>query len=362
MNNRKEKTSLELKKLKEENQILKKRLNLILSRIKENEELEKKIRKIEKKLISNLTAEDVITSLSKEMKEDFKIPFFSIVISSLYHPIFSLKRIDELILRDITDIQKFFTKREAIIIQNPSLKIVSFFYGNEISEIKSLLLLPFMFQGELVGSINLASDDPNRYRPGISTDFLGRLAIWFSISLENSIVHEHLLKLSFTDFLTGIKNRLTFDIFLEHEVKRARRYCEDLTLIMMDIDNFKEINDTFGHKKGDELLKKVAKVLSENTRETDLVARFGGDEFVLLLPTTTLDSSEHIAAKLKKKLANIKIDENNKLHVSMGIASLSEESVINGENLLQLADSRLYKEKAKKGNKLREKGFNKGEP
>lgn len=166
-----------------------------------------------------------------------------------------------------------------------------------------------------------------------------------------SVLYEKVKELSITDELTGIYNRRHFQNVLHMEWKRASRFRRPLSLLMLDVDYFKKFNDTFGHVKGDEALKFLTGVLSEHIREVDTLARFGGEEFVLLLPDTSLSDACLVGEKLKNLIheqTTCPIEKGGlgyALNVSVGISSFPEEAATE-EEILNTADIALYRAKA----------------
>ncbi len=158
--------------------------------------------------------------------------------------------------------------------------------------------------------------------------------------------------LSLTDALTGLYNRRHFDNTVEREFLRSKRYGGDLTIAIIDIDFFKKINDTYGHLCGDYVLKEVAYLISDNFRKTDLVFRYGGEEFVALLTETSLESAKIPLERLRKKIENSDfIYDGQKINVTVSIGA----SVNNAETVAEFldnADKALYKAKNAGRNKL----------
>ncbi|MEE3350096.1 MAG: GGDEF domain-containing protein [Candidatus Gastranaerophilaceae bacterium] len=158
--------------------------------------------------------------------------------------------------------------------------------------------------------------------------------------------------LSLTDALTGLYNRRHFDNTVEREFLRSKRYGGDLTIAIIDIDFFKKINDTYGHLCGDYVLKEVAYLISDNFRKTDLVFRYGGEEFVALLTETSLESAKIPLERLRKKIENSAfIYAGQKINVTVSIGA----SVNNAETVTEFldnADKALYKAKNAGRNKL----------
>jgi diguanylate cyclase (GGDEF)-like protein len=154
-------------------------------------------------------------------------------------------------------------------------------------------------------------------------------------------------KLSTTDGLTGIANRRHFDEVLDFEWERALRQNQILALGLLDVDWFKKYNDFYGHQMGDECLKQVAKVLTENISRTgDLVARYGGEEFVFILPATNCDTALQIAQKICQAFEKLgfshELSEFDFVSVSIGVAAIIPTANIQPKNLIQMADSALY--------------------
>ncbi len=149
------------------------------------------------------------------------------------------------------------------------------------------------------------------------------------------------------DPLTGISNRLAYDEFMPNEYSRWQRFQHDLTLIIWDIDHFKRVNDNFGHQAGDKALTIVAKLLKSNLRKVDYLARFGGEEFVSLLPETKIESALMVANKLRNIIAETEFHFSDKtvpLTISCGLAQFNEGDT--PETVFQRADAALYQAKA----------------
>ena len=163
-------------------------------------------------------------------------------------------------------------------------------------------------------------------------------------------------ELGLRDPLTSLSNRRCFDVNLAKEIEEAHSHGTAMCLVMGDIDSFKGINDTFGHQIGDEILKMFAKLLSSNVKGRDTVARFGGEEFAIILPETRLADAEHLTESIRSQLEGKELAVNNsgepigKITASFGIAQLGERD--DADTLVQRADARLYEAKCAGRNRV----------
>jgi diguanylate cyclase (GGDEF)-like protein len=170
---------------------------------------------------------------------------------------------------------------------------------------------------------------------------------------ERSKIQQQLLALSRQDALTGIANRRFFDLQLETELRRSCRNLQPLSLILIDIDYFKQYNDLYGHQAGDECLKKVAELLSQAlNRGGDFVARYGGEEFALILPNANYEQAKHMMVAIQSALTALRLEHKgsmlpaiNYLTLSAGIACNKRNSSITSAEFIQQADQALYQAK-----------------
>jgi two-component system cell cycle response regulator len=165
-------------------------------------------------------------------------------------------------------------------------------------------------------------------------------------ALKNLLLFEEVKSLAIRDGLTGLYNHRHFWEILPHEVEQSRRYHQPLSLLFLDIDNFKKVNDTYGHHQGDVVLKTMAQYLQEAVRHADLLCRYGGEEFVALLPQTPGEPARLLAERLRAGIAELPIplaDGKMAITVSIGVAGLEPE--MDGEILVQAADAALYRAK-----------------
>lgn len=166
-------------------------------------------------------------------------------------------------------------------------------------------------------------------------------------ALENARLHADVQLAAMTDALTGIPNRRAFEKRLDEEIRRAQRYQRTFSLLMIDLDHFKSINDQYGHKVGDVALQDFSRCIHFKVRDTDFLARLGGDEFVLILPETQRQDAKRLGEKLKISLGKCTIGwggGQNELSFSLGIAQYPGDGE-NGSELLAAADRAMYVEK-----------------
>ena len=180
------------------------------------------------------------------------------------------------------------------------------------------------------------------------------LAAQASIAIENERLHRTVKRQAITDELTQLANRRRFTETLSVEVRRAERFSDPLALVLADLDDFKQINDRYGHQTGDEVLRRFSDVLRENVRDFDLPVRYGGEEFAVLLPETGLDGAEQLARRLQSALLHLRLPETGSdkppVTASFGVASFP--AARSAEELLSAADGALYRAKAAGKNRV----------
>lgn len=171
----------------------------------------------------------------------------------------------------------------------------------------------------------------------------------FVFALRNAIRYQEAMALALLDPLTMTGNRKALENAIKRELPLAERHHQNLSLLMIDVDHFKAINDTYGHDKGDQVLTNIAKTIQTVCRETDLIFRFGGEEFLVILRNTNLQGAHIIAERLRQQIEStciqVKTDVINP-HVSIGISSLHLGNKEKPQDLIKRADTALYKAKS----------------
>jgi diguanylate cyclase (GGDEF)-like protein len=166
---------------------------------------------------------------------------------------------------------------------------------------------------------------------------------------------EEKIRISHIDELTKLANRRGFNSRLEEEYSRIKRFNYYLSCIMIDIDHFKKINDTYGHSIGDKILVELAHVINKHKRRYDLLARYGGEEFVMLLPQTAIEDALIVAERMRRNVEShvfLAGSHNIKITISLGVSSYSSYEPLTKEELVQKADMALYEAKAKGRNRV----------
>jgi diguanylate cyclase (GGDEF)-like protein/PAS domain S-box-containing protein len=219
------------------------------------------------------------------------------------------------------------------------------------------LCLPLMVQGETLGVLTLLNDSA---RKGEHTLSLQRLAVtvgeMIKLSLSNLKLREELLQQAVHDPLTGLYNRRYLDEVLPRELLLAQRRNTPLCVVIFDIDKFKQFNDTFGHAPGDLLLREFGRILRERLRKSDISCRFGGDEFVLVLPDSSIADTQERVEQIRRILKELQLTHVDgqplgTITLSAGIASMPEQGVTETE-LLRAADEAMYRAKQAGGDRI----------
>jgi len=220
----------------------------------------------------------------------------------------------------------------------------------------SALVVPLFVRNRVIGTMQLLSREASAFAADDA-----QLLWMLSLVGENLLTREHanegLIRYAFTDYLTGLKTRGYFEQQLELEFKRSERRKEHIALLMIDIDHFKQLNDTHGHHVGDQVLRDVSAILMKDMREVDTVARYGGEEFVIVLPETNGPGALLVAERLRKAVEQAKFfagspDRVERLSISIGIAIYDSDAQFK-RDLIEFADTALYAAKAGGRNQVR---------
>jgi len=210
-------------------------------------------------------------------------------------------------------------------------------------EVRSEIAVPLIKEGQVLGVLNIESD-----REGILNEndaiLLNALAGSVAIAIDNARLHAEVKRMAMTDVISGLANRRAFDETLEAEILRASRYHQPLSLIILDLDSFKEYNDKWGHPAGDVRLREVADLLRLKVRDPDVAARYGGEEFAVILPNTSKPGAIRLAERLRLAAEESAPYENGNQNpvpgytISLGVATIINDTT-SIEELLLMADN-----------------------
>ena len=216
------------------------------------------------------------------------------------------------------------------------------------SEISDTLCIPMIAQGEALGLFYLSAETQDAL-PETKQQLARTVAEQVALALANLHLRETLQHQSIRDPLTGLFNRRYLEESLQQEISRAQRYQRSIGVIMMDVDHFKQFNDTYGHETGDHVLQTIGKLLKESVRGSDIACRYGGEEIVLVLSESTLPDTQARAESIREAISKLRIHQNGKildtLTASFGVSSFPQHGAI-GSALVQAADAALYRAKA----------------
>ncbi|MBW1721705.1 MAG: sensor domain-containing diguanylate cyclase [Deltaproteobacteria bacterium] len=331
----------------------------IIERLEYNEDISQRFFEVEVSILSTLNFADFFERLLTEIKEKFDIPYvwLSLIDENDLVPLIGALASSPLLKErlNIIDRKNFLeivgNRKEPLLVNEDLRPFYRMFPPNEKYLIRSAAILPIFLNQELIGSLNHGDPSAERYVPGMNTTLLERLAVKISICLSNVTAHEKLRILASKDPLTGLLNRGVIEAVMQREVNRALRYDTPLSLIFIDLDDFKTVNDSHGHDAGDALLKYLGSHLVEKSRESDVVGRFAGDEFVILLPSTNSREALKLAQRIKRNLLQNPLKYNGKtipVSFSYGISHIHDDGVKDPASLVKKADERLYRAKRRK--------------
>jgi diguanylate cyclase (GGDEF)-like protein len=215
--------------------------------------------------------------------------------------------------------------------------------------IRSVVYLPLSVTDRTIGSLILASRKPNAYSRR-QIQLLEKVALQIAAPIENAQLYARVEQKSRLDELTGLFNRRHFEERLKEEVSRHSRYGDVFSIFMLDLDNFKTYNDVYGHPAGDILLSHIGEIIRSSVRDADQAFRYGGDEFVVILPQTARDDAYVVAERVREQVAGEMEKKSLTVTCSIGLASYPADGVIS-EDLITGADTALYYAKWTGGNR-----------
>ena len=313
------------------------------------------------KSISLLSLDGISTVLVNRLPSILSIHFFTLFLYD------KDKRMLNLISHNRPDIESSFSLplasspiMEAAILSGKYILEESFidskYYrksDNKFFKKDYFATIPLKIEKEIVGVLNI--NDGEKVSFNVSNlDFVLKLSEFISMTVSNAVLYERTKKLSVTDGLTGISNRPNMEQVLRSEFERSMRYGAPLSVVLLDVDHFKGVNDTYGHQKGDEILVAFASLLKKFCRANDTAARYGGEEFLMILPQSNAQGAFKIAERVREEMMKLSFtgnESNFSVTTSGGVVELDRDFIKNTDQLVAMADQALYEAKNSGRNK-----------
>jgi diguanylate cyclase (GGDEF)-like protein len=211
------------------------------------------------------------------------------------------------------------------------------FIDSEKSYVRSIACIPMVVYNDVIGVINVTNKRHDKAFTDEDVEMLKAVADQAAVAINKA----QLWDMAVTDSLTGLYVRRYFLVKLQEELHRAERYDNILSVVMADLDHFKNINDTYGHDAGDRVLKAIGKFLQQNIRDVDMAARFGGEEFVIMIPEAANDAAHILSERLRKQMSQLKIEDLPPITISLGIATYPNDGS-DMADLIKKADAAMY--------------------
>ncbi|MCB1936363.1 MAG: sensor domain-containing diguanylate cyclase [Nitrosomonas sp.] len=353
--------------LRQKKKNLNRQYKQLISHAWQNEIILRRCQQMELRLMQCESFASLVQTLLTESPKNFELDQVALV---LFDPKYDIRR---LLLASEIDYQKlfpnlFFQYKKQMITQLLETEILPklgpydsmlhnhYFLSpnNTDRTILSVAALPLVQEKRIIGCLLFGDIQADRFVTDSATDFLQHLGSVISICIDMTLLRDRLKYSSLNDALTGINNRRFFEQRLPEEISRCKRSKTPISCLFVDVDHFKHFNDTYGHATGDLILKQVAGIIRKELRATDVVGRYGGEEFVVLLPNTDHQRAQEIAERIRKCIQKhrYKHEEHSlKVTVSIGIADFQKFVDENktlaeiGQALVAAADNALYKAK-----------------
>lgn len=352
-----------VEELEQELEAARRKLEAMRAAVQSNDEKMRKTQRREMRLLQAETLDALIVALTEGLRVSYDLEYVSLVLCDPDHDIRHLliaggtpaENFDSLLMvESMTGLAPQF-----ISLQQPWLGAFAHCDHQLICpgapEVSSIAIIPLTYRQKLLGSINLCSADPTRFTRAHATDFLAHLGVIASFCVENAVNRARLLRSGFTDVLTGWHNRRYLTVRLGEELARARRDGSRLVCLMLDIDRFKRVNDSWGHAAGDAVLREIAQRIESQVRASDVAARYGGEEFVVLLPGTDVAAAKLLAERIRSAVSSTPVNlpkgESVTITASIGISEVqpppeADDLKTLGDSLIARADVALYAAKS----------------
>ncbi|MGD9488470.1 MAG: diguanylate cyclase [Calditrichaceae bacterium] len=272
---------------------------------------------------------------------------------------FFQKDVEDLVIQKSDPLEKFFeTRGYPVMLKEMSHKLKNSSALKTMLNLHIEIITPIIVKNSLEGLICLGPRVKKQNYEERELQQISILSNMISVAVTNAALYNEVEQLSYTDGMTDLHNFRYFELRLKEEVVRHNRTKTGLSLLILDVDFFKNYNDTLGHQAGDEVLRKLGHILKETVRENDIVARYGGEEFAVILPAVDRDGASVLAERLRERIESAafeheEVQPNGNITVSIGVASLMEDSV-DYKSLINQSDTALYYAKRNGRNQIKE--------
>lgn len=347
---------------------LKRQFDFYIDNARDNELKLRRFHQQELQFIKSSGLEELLENFFCDYRHRFKHDAVSLLLLDSNYEIrhildnlsIAQQRYSELHLSNSLDsLESIFGRRLQPLLGSGETHYNKQLFTEQASPLLSIAAFPLVRQNRLIGSFNIGSLSSERYTKHSATDFLQRLSEIFAVCFENAINNEKIKLLGLLDPLTGIHNRRYFDQRLSEELSRALRQQKPLSFLFLDIDHFKTFNDRYGHQTGDQVLQRVATMIKAQMRLSDVLSRFGGEEFAILLTNTATKGAMEIAERIRENTAALKFEEDQQLRVTLSIGCSTLEAGQAQQNhdalahqLVAVADAALYGAKEEGRNRV----------
>lgn len=326
---------------------------------RENEAKMRRFQDMELELMRSGTFSELLRKLVVQYRSRFSLDHVTMTLVDRAHEIRHLLEDAEMnprhlrylnLLTERGDIQRLSTIGTEPVLHTFDPDAHGWLFPDARPRPRSIAILPLERRGKVIGSINLGSGSAGRFGDENGADFLKRLAAVTGICVEHTLNVQRLRTAGLTDPLTGVRNRRFLDERLLEEVARMRRNQHTLAFLFIDIDHFKRVNDEHGHTIGDEVLRQVAHRIAGTLRMTDVLTRYGGEEFAVLQPSTETEKALSVAERIRLAVADAPVHlpsgSDLRVTISIGVAAHGPNAQMSNEEqvdaLTNAADAALY--------------------
>ncbi len=355
--------------LERENRTLQDRLRDLTEEVTRNEALLRKTQERELELLRASSLAQLLERLIHGLRVSYQLDAVALVLNDPQHEIRHLMAGDGFLVEELREVQ-FVDALKDVAPRLPELErpwLGPFFKDDHERLVQgatrsgSIALIPLWRSEKLDGLLVFCSRDPMRFTRELASDFLAHLGVVAAICLENAVNRARLVRSGLTDFLTGFHNRRYLQSRLREELARAQRARQHLVCLMIDVDHFKRVNDQYGHLAGDAVLREVARRVDAEMRTSDTGARFGGDEFAIVLAQSSVEDGERVAQRVLRAVSGqpIKVGANGRetVTLSIGVAAAAPPPEVRdlkqmAERLIAEADTALYRAKSDGRNRV----------